>query len=76
MSCPASLPLYKSSNQSIQTSTDKELAHDPRVAEHSLCLVCVLTILLAILQNLGQVDDTVANEIVLLRVLVQTCHIE
>lgn len=36
----------------------------------------VLTILLAILQDPGQVDDTVANEIVLLRVLVQTGHVE
>jgi len=36
----------------------------------------VLTILLAVLQNLGQVNDTVANEVVLLRVLVQTGHVE
>ena len=32
--------------------------------------------MLSLLEDLGQVDNTVANEVVLLGIFVQTCHIQ
>ena len=50
----------------------KTLAKSPAV--NSPCLSASPTIVFTVLKYLGQVDDTVSNEIALLVVLVQTCH--